>query len=178
MRIRAIVYFGVILLLSAPLWPQVHDRDPLTDKEVDQLRETAIEPEKRLKLMVEFTRARMTAIDQLRSDPKMAKDRGKQTHDLLEDIATLIDEIDDNAENYNERNADLRKPLKDIVGMDSEFQLKMRELKATADDPKNIGEASDYKFVLDDAMDSVNQSADSSHKLLEEQNVKFAKKKK
>jgi hypothetical protein len=62
--------------------------------------------------------------------------------------------------------------------MDSEFQLKMRELKATADDPKNIDEASDYKFALDDAIDSVNQSANSSRKLLEEQNVKFAKKKK
>src|SRR5438270_1697604 len=178
MRIRAIVYFSVTLLFSAPLWPQVHDRDPLTEKEVDQLRETAIEPEKRLKLMVDFTRARMAAIDQLRSDPKMAKDRGKRTHDLLEDIATLIDEIDDNAENYDERNADLRKPLKDIVGMNSELQLKMRELKATADDPKNIDEVSDYKFALDDAIDSVNQSADSSRKLLEEQNVKFAKKKK
>jgi hypothetical protein len=37
---------------------------------------------------------------------------------------------------------------------------------------------SDYKFALDDAIDSVNQSANSSRKLLEEQNVKFAKKKK
>src|SRR5947209_18178955 len=96
MRIRAIVSFAITLLLSAQVWPQLHDRDPLTDKEVDQLRETAIEPEKRLKLMVEFTRARMLAIDQLRSDPKMGKDRGKRMHDLLEDIATLIDEIDDN----------------------------------------------------------------------------------
>lgn len=178
MRIRAIVCVGITLLLSARVWPQVHDRDPLTEKEVDQLRETAIEPEKRLKLMVDFTRARMLAIDQMRSDPKIEKDRGKRTHDLLEDIATLIDEIDDNAANYSERNADLRKPLKEIVAMDSEFQVKMRELKATADDPKNIDEASDYKIALDDAIDSVNQSADSSRKLLEEQNVKFTKKKK
>src|SRR5437868_9419446 len=147
MRSRPLAYLAVTLLISAPLWPQVHDRDPLTEKEVDQLRETAIEPEKRLKLMVDFARARMVAIDQLRADPKMAKDRGKRTHDLLEDIATLIDEIDDNAENYNERNADLRKPLKDMVAMDSEFQVKMRELKAAADDPKSIDEASDYKFA-------------------------------
>jgi hypothetical protein len=178
MRIRSFVYLAIALLTSFPVWTQVRERDPLTDKETDQLRESAIEPEKRLKLYVEFTRARMTAIDQLRSDPKLAKDRGKRMHDLLEDIATLVDEIDDNVENYDERSADLRKPLKELVQMDSEFQLKLRELKAAADDPKNASEASDYSFALQDAIDSVNTSAESSRKLLEEQNVKFAKKKK
>lgn len=178
MRASSFVYFAVTLLLSFPLRSQVRDRDPLTEKEVDQLRESAIEPEKRLKLMVEFTKARMVAVEQLRSDPKMAKDRGQKVHDLLEDIATLVDEVDDNVENYNERSADLRKPLKQVVEMDSEFQAKLRELKATAEDPKNVDEAAEYKFALEDAIDSVNRSADSTRKLLEEQNVKFAKKKK
>ena len=178
MRARSLAYLAASLLIAAPLWPQVHDHDPLTEKEVDQLRETAIEPEKRLKLMVDFTRARMTTIDQLRSDPKMAKDRGKKIHDLLEDVSSLVDEIDDNVENYDERGADLRKPLKDIVQMDSEFQGKLRELRAYMDDPKNTAEADDYKFAVEDVTESVNQSADSSRKLLDEQNVKFAKKKK
>ncbi|HWC17694.1 MAG TPA: hypothetical protein VG498_11810, partial [Terriglobales bacterium] len=110
MRIRPIIHVVITLAFSLPLLSQVHDRDPLNDKEVDQLRETAIEPEKRLKLMVEFTKARMLAIDQLRSDPKMAKDRGKRIHDLLEDVTTLVDEIDDNVDDYNQREADLRKP--------------------------------------------------------------------
>ena len=178
MRASPLIYFAVTLLLSLPLRSQVRDRDPLTEKEVDQLRESAIEPEKRLKLMVEFTKARMVAVEQLRSDPKMAKDRGQKVHDLLEDIATLVDEVDDNVENYNERSADLRKPLKQVVEMDSEFQTKLRELKATSEDPKNMAEAAEYKFALEDAIDSVNRSADSTRKLLEEQNVKFAKKKK
>jgi len=178
MLTRSFAYLAVALLTSFPAWTQVHEHDPLTDKEVDQLRESAIEPEKRLKLYVEFTRARMTAIDQLRSDPKLAKDRGKHIHDLLEDIATLVDEIDDNVENYDERSADLRKPLKEVVQMDTEFQLKLRELKAAAEDPKNASEASDYGFAVQDAIDSVNTSSESTRKLLEEQNVKFAKKKK
>lgn len=178
MRASPFVYFAVTLLLSFPVHSQVRDRDPLTEKEVDQLRESAIEPEKRLKLMVEFTKARMVAVEQLRADPKVAKDRGLKVHDLLEDIATLVDEVDDNVENYSERNADLRKPLKQVVEMDSEFQAKLRELKAASEDPKKVDEAVDYKFALEDAIDSVNRSADSTRKLLEEQNVKFAKKKK
>jgi len=178
MRIRPLAYLAVALLIALPLRSQVRDRDPLTEKEVDQLRETAIEPEKRLKLMVDFTRARMVAIDQLQSDPKMAKDRGQKIHDLLEDIASLVDEVDDNVENYKERSADLRKPLKQVVEMDSDLQAKLRGLKVAAEDPKNVDEAADYKFALEDAIDSVNRSGDSTRKLLEEQNVKFAKKKK
>jgi len=178
MRYRDVTYLVLTLFVSIPAWSQVRERDPLTEKEVDQLRETAIEPDKRLKLMVEFTRARMVAIEQLRSDPKLAKERGHRMHDLLEDVTSLVDEIDDNVENFNERSADLRKPLKQIVEMDSDFQLKLRELKAAADDAKNKDEAADYKFSLEDAIDSVNRSAESSRKLLEEQNVKFAKKKK
>lgn len=178
MSIRSIAYVVITLVLFPPMFPQVHDRDPLTEKEVDQLRETAIEPEKRLKLMVEFTKARMLAIDQLRSDPKMAKDRGKRIHDLLEDITTLVDEIDNNVDDYNQRSADLRKPLKEVVQMDSEFQAKLRAMKTAEEDPKNADEASDYKFALDDAVESVDQSATTTRKLLEEQNVKFSKKKK
>lgn len=177
MRIRSLAFLAVVVVISAPLWSQIHERDPLTDAEVDQLRETAIEPEKRLKLMVEFTKARMTSLEQVRTDPK-AKDRGKRMHDLLEDISTLVDEIDDNVDDYDERSADLRKPLKQVVEMDSDFQTKLHELKNAENDPKNIDEASDYKFALDDAIESVDQSATTNRKLLDEQNVKFAKKKK
>jgi DNA repair exonuclease SbcCD ATPase subunit len=172
-RLAALV---VALLMALPLPAHAEKRDPLNDKEVDQLRETAQEPEKRLKLMVEFTRARMTSIDQLRADPKQAKDRGQKIHDLLEDIATLVDEIDDNVSDYDQRQADLRKPLQQVVQLDSELQRKLRDLQQSASDPKNSAE--DYKFVLQDAVESINQSADSNRKLLDEHNVKFAKKKK
>ena len=177
MRLRSILYLALSLAISAPAYEQVHDRETLNEKEVDQLRETAMEPEKRLKLYVEFTKARMSQFEQLRSDPK-AQDRGKKMHDLLEDVSSLVDEIDDNVENYNERNADLRKPLKDIVQMDSELQAKLHDLRAYMEDPKNTQEADDYKFAVEDATESVNQSANSTRKLLDEQNVKFAKKKK
>jgi hypothetical protein len=38
-------------------------RDPLNEKEVDEMRESADWPDKRLELLVKFARARMTAID-------------------------------------------------------------------------------------------------------------------
>ncbi len=68
--------------VMAPL--QVRQRDPLTEKEVDDLREVAQEPDKRLKLLVRYARARMAAVDQVRGDPKLAADRGKGLKELIE----------------------------------------------------------------------------------------------
>lgn len=154
-------------------------RDPLTDAETNQLRETAQEPEKRLKLFVKFAKARLLAVEQTRADPKMAKDRGERIHDLLEDFTNIVDELDDNLDDYNHRNADLRKPLKDVIEGDTEFQLKLRHLKsATENDPQAAAESKDYEFVLENAVEAVNNSLQSSRSLLGEQNEKFAKKKK
>ena len=75
------------------------------------MRESADWPDKRLELMVEFARARMNKIDQLRADAKSAKDRPMQIHDLLEDFTALLDEIEDNVEMYASHKADMRKGL-------------------------------------------------------------------
>jgi len=90
----------LLLLLFLSLAASARKRDPLTEAETDQLREVAMEPYKRLKLLIKFTEARLVAIDQVRIDPKLAKDRGKQIHDLLEDFTALLDEINDNLDQY------------------------------------------------------------------------------
>ncbi len=51
------------------------------------MRESADFPDKRLELMINFARARMASIDQLRADAKNAKDRPMQIHDLLQDFS-------------------------------------------------------------------------------------------
>jgi len=54
----------VLLSLAAvvcPAWAQ-RRRDPLTPPEIDQLRDTAWEPEQRLKLYVKFARERLAAV--------------------------------------------------------------------------------------------------------------------
>lgn len=172
--------FSILCLLAlfSSFAPAQHKRDPLTEPEVDQLRETAQEPDKRLKLMVKFARARMLAIDQLRSDPKLAQGRGEKIHDLLEDFMNLVDEIDDNVDNYSGKQSDIRKSLKDVVEADTEFQLKLRTLKDAIKDPKVADEAKDYDFVLDNTLEAVNQSVDNARKTLDEQNEEFAKKNK
>jgi hypothetical protein len=141
-------------------------RDPLNEKEIDEMRESADWPNKRLELMVKFARDRMAAIDQLRTNGKNAKDRPMQIHDLLEDFAALVDEIDDNVEMYGAHKADMRKGLMLLVEADSEWQLKLRQLKEQSP-PEEL---SQYSFVLANTSDAVDDSAGDTRKELQTQN--------
>jgi hypothetical protein len=145
---------------------QRRDRDPLTEKEVDEMREAADYPNKRLELMVSFARARIATIDQLRGDPSAAATRPKQIHDLLEDFILLLDETDDNIDMYGSHKSDMRKGLKLVIEADSEWQLKLRQLK----EQSQAEELEQYSFVLTNAIDTVNDSAKNARESLEEQN--------
>lgn len=163
------------LLAAAPLLAQLGGREPLNEKEIGELREVAQEPDKRLKLMVQFARARLAAIEQLRGDPRFAADRGARVHDLLEDFTKLVDEMGDNIDDYADRKEDLRKGLKLVIEGDTEFQLKLRTLKEQGPGAgaKAGSETGDYSFVLQNAIEAVNLSLDDARKLLDEQEVAF-----
>jgi hypothetical protein len=148
--------------------------DPLTNEEINQLRDTAVEPELRMKLYVEFARARLVALEQMRANPKTTG-RGPQTHNMLEDFLSIYDELDNNLDNFEKRRDDLRKALQVIIAGDTEFQAKLRALKdAAATKPDELKE---YNVLLSDAIETVDSSADDHRKLLAEQ-VEFYKKKK
>ena len=174
MRLR-FVTLALLLFLTMPLTAQLGGREPLDEREIDKLREVAQEPDKRLKLLVEFARARLAAIDQLRADPRSAADRGIRVHDLLEDFTKLVDEMGDNIDDYADRKYDLRKALKTVIDGDTEFQGKLRALKEqTAGAGAKAGaETGDYTFALQNAVDAVDMSMDDSRKLLVEQVASF-----
>ncbi len=156
----------VLLALAVPLVAQHRmGRDPLAPAEADKLRDTAMQPNVRLKLYVEFARARMTSIDQLLADPK-AKDKSEHLHDLLEDFSTLIDEIADNVEMFHDQHWDIRKSLKLVIEGDSEFQLKLRTIAESTS-----ADAESYKFVVKDALESLNTNADDARHAMQEQNA-------
>ena len=141
-------------------------RDPLTQPEIDKIRDASWEPRERLTLYIEFARTRLVKMEQIRSDPK-TKDRAQQTHDLLDDFQLLYDELNDNIDTYVDRKDDIRKPLKTIIEADTEFQSKLRALKDAADVPR--AEANAYEFVLTNILETVDTSAEDHRKLLEEQ---------
>jgi len=161
---RSAIYVAV-LLSSLPLVGQ-RRHDPLTQPEIDQVRDASWEPKQRLTLYLQFARERLVKMEQMRSDPK-TKDRAQQTHDLLDDFQQLYDELNDNIETYVDRKDDIRKPLKLVVEADTEFQAKLRALKDAAEVSRQ--EASAYEFVLTNAIETVDTSSDDHRKLLADQ---------
>lgn len=175
-----VLMLSAILALS-PAAAGKGKRDPLTDAEVDQLREATQDPPKRLKLLVTFAKARLLAIEQMRSDPKLAGTRGKPLHDLLEDFDSIAEELDRNIDMYSRQKADLRKPLKEVIEAYTEWQLKLRSIKQTdLADAKVAVEMKEMEFPLDSAIETVNSGLDTARDLMDEQNQRAeeAKKKK
>lgn len=167
---RSIVMVAAVVVLVLPGLAQ-RNRDPLNPKEVDDLREAAQDPIQRMKLLVSYAQARMNMLEHMRSDPKLEGPNGEEVRKLLQDIATLVDEIDDNLDMYNQRTEDLRKPLKSVIEMDTDFQLKLRTMKesSSAEELRNFG------LELENTTDSVNESADSARAMLTDQVAKRGK---
>jgi hypothetical protein len=164
---RTLIIAALVLLTLVPSF--AGRRDPLTAKETDDIREVATEPEKRLPLYVRFAGARLETVEHLRSDPRFGADRGPQIHDLLEDFTTIIDELGDNIDEFVIRKNDIRKPLKTVIEQMSGWQLKLRAIKESKNQPAFQNEFRDYEFVLDNAVEAVNGGLDSARKTLQEQ---------
>jgi hypothetical protein len=164
---------ALFLLLSPALAEQ--KRDPLAAPEIDQLRDTATDPDLRLKLYVAFARARLVALEQARSNPKTA-DRSLATHDGLQDFLDVYDELNDNIDTYVGRKSDLRKVLKIIIDGDTEFQAKLRALRDDATAKKE--EMEQYEFLLSNALETLDSSVQDHRQLLSEQEEAAKQKKK
>jgi len=135
------------------------------------LREAAQEPNDRLKLIVSFARARLTSLEQARTDAKLSQDeRAGRIHDLLEDFTSIYDELGDNLDMYSDQKADFRKAIHVVIEGDAEFQNRLRAFRdAVSADPAKY-EVKNYNFILENAIDAVNAGASDHRKVLEEQN--------
>ena len=160
-------FLCALLLMFIPVLSvaQRH-RDPLTQAEINQVRDTSWEPKLRLPLYLQFARSRLVKLEEIRTDPK-SKGRAMQTHDLLDDFQLLYDELNDNIDTYVDRKNDIRKPLKLILDADTEFQAKLRALKDAAN--VSPAESQQYEFVLNNAIETVDSSTEDHRKLLEDQ---------
>jgi len=163
-----------ILAFAAPLAAQ--HRDPLNEAESDQLREVAQEPYKRLKLMIKFATQRLDTVEAAQKDSQ-SRGRGQRVHDALQDFRQLVDELDDNIDDFVQKQSDLRKALNEVISAESGFESRLKGIKSAAESPKLADEYKMYSFALQDAMEAVNLSLEDSKKTLDEQTTSMTKKK-
>lgn len=166
-RLGAVAFALCVVVIAATA--QVHRHDPLTPSETDELREASMEPDKKLPLYVKYARARLAAIEQLRSDPHAAQGRGRKVHDLLADFRTIVDEMDRNVDSFADQKLDFRKALKEIIEADGEFQAKLQALKEPDQGLTVVPNAKDYEFAVLDAIDAVDGDLENVKDLLPQQ---------
>jgi hypothetical protein len=170
MKVFALVLLAFLGIAAG----QTHHHDPLNDQEIDKLRDTAQEPEERLKLYIEFARTRLDRMQQVHADPK-ATDRESQTRDALQAFLDVYDELSTNVDTYADRGSDLRKALKPVIEADTEFGAKIRAFKSSLG---NTQEARDDDFLIGSALEAVDAGAKDHRDLLAEQEEAFKHKKK
>ena len=172
--IRRVLWLLLPVICAISVCAQSHHRDSLTEAEIDKIRDSAQLPDVRLKLYIEFARARLDNIQKVHSDPK-ATEREKQTRDALQDFLDVYDELNTNVDTFADRGSDLRKALKPVIEADTEFGAKLRAFRATL---SNAQEARDDEFLIGSAIEGVDAGAKDHRDLLAEQEETFKNKKK
>ena len=155
-----------ILLAIAPAFAQ-SKKDPLTDQQIEEVREAGDQPLQRIKLFVGYVDQRAKDIHSINADP-IAQNKSVRLHNLFEEFTRLCDDLQDNMDNFDEQHADLRKVLKEIVDKTTEWTTILNEPKPSAQ----------YDFARKTAIDSNQSAHEAATQMLADEAKYFAEKKK
>ncbi|MGA3133763.1 MAG: hypothetical protein ABSD59_23600 [Terracidiphilus sp.] len=150
------------LLLVAPLGAQKEKREPLTEKQQDQIAEAGIDPVARVDLYVKFVNDYCDTIKGLIPRAKSSA-RARRIDDELQDFTALMDELGDNLDLYSQRKADLRKSLKGLNESIERWQKLLHDL------PSEPG----FELSLKDANASANDLTGQAKELTADQEAYF-----
>jgi hypothetical protein len=164
----------VVMAFSLQLLPamQLHrNRDPLTEKEIDELREQTIEPEKRLKLYVQFTSLRLDWVEKSPPPDNLTHERLPTTPlQALEDFTALVDEIDSNVDMFHRQHNDIRKSLKLIVESETKWSEKLKSWEGNlAVLTKDSEQQQKLRLAIKDAIEAIESNLDSMKAVIAEQ---------
>jgi hypothetical protein len=159
-------YFPALLLIGILIVPaaqgQKEKREPLTEVQIDQIREAGIYPVDRINLYTKFLNERADTIKGLTNRGKSAA-RGKRLDDELQDFTALMDELGSNLDTFADRKADIRKSLKPLSESSQRWLGILRAL------PGEPG----FDLARKEAIESGQDLADQASRLLTEQTEYF-----
>lgn len=160
---RSLLLGGCVLwVLAAPATAQREHRQPLTDVQVDKIREAGIDPDARIKLYAQFVGEHVDTIKGL--TPRIHSGaRSKRMDDELQDLTALMDELGSNLDQYGERKADIRKSLKLLTDASKQW---LGVLNALPTEPG-------FDLSRKEAIESEKDLADQAAQMLKEQTEYF-----
>jgi hypothetical protein len=141
----------VCLMLAAPAAPQ---RDFLNSGEVEQIR-NAQEPNLRLKLYADFSKARIDLVKNLLGKDKPG--RSVMIHDVLEEYRKILDAIDTVADDAIARHLDVQAGLGAVAAIEKNMLPLLQSFQDSK--PKDLDR---YDFVLQQAIETTTDSLDAA----------------
>jgi hypothetical protein len=160
--LRWIAAISLCLLLASPLAAQKEKREPLSEAQIEQIREAGIDPDERVSLYTKFLNERADVLKGLTSRVKSAG-RSRRLDDELQDFTALMDEFGSNLDVYSDRHADIRKSLKPLPAATERW---LGILRALAGEPG-------FDLARKEAIESAQDLADQAVRLLREQTDYF-----
>lgn len=154
---------ALLLAASSALQAQHQRTASLTDSEVEAVREAAVFPVERVKLYTKFLNERADKIKALTNRPKSGP-RVLKLDDDLQDFTALLDEMNDNLDQYGDRHSDIRKALKPLTE-DSPHWLNI--LRALPGEPG-------FDLSRKEAIEAGEDLDDHAKRLLSEQEAYFS----
>jgi hypothetical protein len=158
---------GVLMLLAIPPAFAQSKKDPLTDQQIEDVREAGDQPLQRIKLFVGYVDERAKGIHTLNADP-IAQNKNLRLHNLMEEFTRLSDELQDNMDNFDQQHADLRKVLKEIVDKTGEWGTILNEPKPSPQ----------YDFSRKTAIDANQSAHETAVQMLADETKYFIEEKK
>lgn len=160
----------VLLLLGLPFLSPVlaaqdsHDnhQDPLTESQVEKIREAGIDPDERIRLYTEFTNDHVNVVKSVMNRGK-SEARARKLDNELHSISALMDELGANLDQYSDRHADMRHALRTLADQSKGWLVTLRAL---AGEPP-------FDLSRKDAIEAGEDLADEAQRLLNEQTAYF-----
>ncbi|MGB8260247.1 MAG: hypothetical protein WCE75_07840 [Terracidiphilus sp.] len=153
---------ALLLLAALPLAAQKEKREPLTEAQIEKIREAGIYPNERLSLYTKFLDEHADTLKQLTGRVRSPA-RAKRLNEELEDFTALMDELGSNLDQYADRKADIRKALKGLTEATGRWQSVLNGL------PGEPG----FDLSRKEAIESLDDLADQAKRLLTEQTEYF-----
>jgi hypothetical protein len=113
--LRFLILACACLVLSFAPHAIAQEREPtLSDAEVEKLRELAPEYPERVMAFIGFLNQRADEIEKL-TNGKRKPGREEDIHDLMQQMTGILDDLDDNLDEYSKHHNDIRKVLPKLV---------------------------------------------------------------
>jgi hypothetical protein len=160
--VRCLILTSLFASLAASLGAQKDKRQPLTEAQIELIRDAGIDPPARIALYTKFLNEHADVIKSLTNRAKSAA-RVKHLDDELLDFTALLDELGDNLDQYADRKADLRPALKPLAEAAPRW---LAILRALAGEPG-------FDLSRKEAIESGEELADQAKRILSEQTEYF-----